>query len=199
MPFVSESPATEVVRASLGKVKFFWNDAVAKQGERAEVLLSIENSLNYDVAGKTQVVTFDPAYLVPLKIIKTGLTENVSYEESVIDGKWTITLKSGNLAAGGGKFFSLVFDTLKAGTTKVGEATVTIVARQEPAPYRLGDVTGDGVVDDADLRLLGKLKSAAGRKWTANQLKAGDFNGNGKLDEADYQALRDLLKVKGLL
>ena len=198
-PFVSESPATEVVRASLGKVKFFWNDAVAKQGERAEVLLSIENSLNYDVAGKTQVVTFDPAYLVPLKIIKTGLTENVSYEESVIDGKWTITLKSGNLAAGGGKFFSLVFDTLKAGTTKVGEATVTIVARQEPAPYRLGDVTGDGVVDDADLRLLGKLKSAAGRKWTANQLKAGDFNGNGKLDEADYQALRDLLKEKGLL
>ena len=198
-PIESESPATEVVRASLGKVKFFWNDAVAKQGERAEVLLSIENSLNYDVAGKTQVVTFDPAHLVPLKIIKTGLTENVSYEESVIDGKWTITLKSGNLAAGGGKFFTLVFDTLKAGTTKVGEATVTIVARQEPALYRLGDVTGDGVVDILDLRELARLKSVAGRKWTANQLKAGDFNGNGKLDEADYQALWDLLKEKGLL
>ena len=198
-PIESESPATEVVRAELGKVKFFWKDAVAKQGERAEVLLSIENSLNYDVAGKTQVVTFDPTYLTPLKIVKTGLTENVIYEESVADGKWTITLKSGNLAAGGGKFFTLVFDTLKAGTTKVGEATVTIVARQEPALYRLGDVTGDGVVDTLDLRELAKLKSAAGRKWTANQLKAGDFNGNGKLDEADYQALRDLLKEKGIL
>ena len=198
-PIESESPATEVVRASLGKVKFFWNDVAVKQGERAEVLLSIENSLNYDVAGKTQVVTYDPAYLTPLKIVKTGLTENVSYEESVADGKWTITLKSGNLAAGGGKFFTLVFDTLKAGTTKVGEATVTIVARQEPAPYRLGDVTGDGIVDTLDLRELAKLKSAAGRKWTANQLKAGDFNGNGKLDEADYEALRDLLKEKGLL
>ena len=76
---------------------------------------------------------------------------------------------------------------------------MTIVARQEPAPYRLGDVTGDGVVDTLDLRELAKLKSAAGRKWTANQLKAGDFNGNGLLDNADYQALRDLLKEKGLL
>ena len=73
------------------------------------------------------------------------------------------------------------------------------MARQEPALYRLGDVSGDGVVDILDLRELAKLKSAAGRKWTANQLKAGDFNGNGKLDNADYQALWDLLKERGLL
>ena len=198
-PIESESPATEVVRASLGKVKFFWNDVAVKQGERAEVMLSIENSLNYDVAGKTQVVTYDPAYLTPLKIVKTGLTENVIYEESVAEGKWTISLKSGELEAGGGKFFTLVFDTLKAGTAMVGEATVVIAARQEPALYRLGDVTGDGVVDILDLRELARLKSAAGRKWTANQLKAGDFNGNGLLDNADYQTLRDLLKEKGVL
>ena len=31
-----------------------------------------------------------------------------------------------------------------------------------------------------------------------NDLKAGDFNGNGKLDNADYQALRGLLKAKGV-
>ena len=198
-PIESESPATEAVRATLGKVKFFWNDVVVKQGERAEVMLSIENSLNYDVAGKTQVVTYDPAYLTPLKIVKTGLTENVSYEESVADGKWTITLKSGELAAGGGKFLTFVFDTLKVGTTKVGKATVTIAARQEPAPYRLGDMSGDGIVDKDDLRELAKLKNAASHKWTADQLKAGDFNGNGVLDNADYQALRDLLKERGLL
>ena len=127
------------------------------------------------------------------------LTENVSYEESVADGKWTIALKSGNLAAGGGKFFTLVFDTLKPGTTKVCDATITIVARQEPAPYRLGDLTGDGIVDRDDLRELAKLKNAASHKWTADQLKAGDLNGNGVLDNADYQALRDLLKERGLL
>ena len=198
-PIESESPVTEAVRASLGKVKFFWNDAIVKQGERAEVMLSIENSLNYDVAGKTQVVTYDPAYLTPLKIVKTGLTENVSYEESVADGKWTITLKSGNLAAGGGKFFTLVFDTLKAGTTKVGEATVTIAARLESASYRLGDLSGDGIVDKDDLRELGKQKDTTSGRWSADQLKAGDLNGNGVLDNADYQALRDLLKERGLL
>ena len=198
-PTETESPATEAVRAELGKVKFFWNDVAVMQGENAQVMLSIENSLNYDVAGKTQVVTYDPAYLMPLKIVKTGLTENVIYEESVVEGKWTISLKSGKLEAGGGKFFTLVFDTLKAGTTKVGEATVVIAARTESAPYRLGDIDGDGKVDEIDLRLLAKLKNAAGRKWTANQLKAGDFNGNGLLDNADYQALRDLLKERGLL
>ena len=196
-PIETESPATEAVRASLGTVKFFWNDVVVKQGENAQVMLSIENSLNYDVAGKTQVVAYDPAYLTPLKIVKTGLTENVVYEESVADGKWTIALKSGSLAAGGGKFFTLVFDTLKTGTTKVGEATVTIL--EESAPYQLGDVNGDGKVDELDVRLLAQLKNAAGRKWTANQLKAGDFNGNGKLDNADYQALRAMLKEQGLL
>ena len=196
-PIETESPATEAVRASLGTVKFFWNDVVCKLGENANVMLSIENSLNYDVAGKTLVVAYEQAYLTPLKLVKTGLTENVVYEESVADGKWTIALKSGSLAAGGGKFFTLVFDTLKPGTTKVGEATVTIL--EESAPYQLGDVNGDGKVDELDVRLLAQLKNAAGRKWTANQLKAGDFNGNGLLDNADYQALRDLLKEKGLL
>jgi hypothetical protein len=38
-----------------------------------------------------------------------------------------------------------------------------------------------------------------GRRFTGDQLKAGDFNGNGKLDNADYQALRELLKEKGVL
>ena len=76
---------------------------------------------------------------------------------------------------------------------------VVSIAAGGSAPYQLGDFNGDGEIDTLDLRELAKLKSAAGRKWTANQLKAGDFNGNGKLDEADYQSLRDLLKEKGLL
>ena len=101
--------------------------------------------------------------------------------------------------AGGGKFLTLVFDTLKPGTTKVGEATVTIAARSESASYRLGDLTGDGIVNKDDLRELADQNNAAGRKWTADQLKAGDLNGNGVLDNADYQALRDLLKERGLL
>ena len=116
------------------------------------------------------------------------------------------------LPAGGGKFLSLVFEAKKEGVTTVGGrgatalpagdgayATVSIAARSASAPYQLGDVDGDGDVDEADLRLMVKLTSAAGRKYTADQLKAGDFNGNGKLDNDDYQALRKLLKEKGII
>jgi hypothetical protein len=103
------------------------------------------------------------------------------------------------LCACGGKFLTLVFETLKEGETTVGDAKVTIAASSANAPYRLGDVTGDGKLDKEDVRELARLKNGNGRKHTQNQLKAGDFNGNGKLDNADYQALRELLKEKGQL
>ena len=193
--------------AQLGTVKFFWNDVVCKLGENANVMLSIENSMNFDVAGKTQTVKYDPMYLRPLKIAKTGLTENVTFTESFADGEWQIAMTGGTLPAGDGKFLTLVFETLKEGETTVGSdsgATVTIAAAapENPTdvpPYSLGDVNGDGKLDKEDLRELARLKNGNGRKPTSNQLKAGDFNGNGKLDDADYQALRELLKEKGLL
>jgi hypothetical protein len=214
-PTETESPATEAVVAKTGGVKFFWNDAVAKVGEKVEVMLSIENSMNYNVAGKSQTVAYDPAYLEPVKVVKTGLTEEFDIVDSHSEqggaspsGSWQVAITGAvgggtpTLPAGGGKFLVLVFEAKKEGTTKVGGetgATVSIAARSVIAPYQLGDVDGDGDVDVEDLRLLAKLKNGTGRKHTADQLKAGDFNGNGKLDNADYQALRELLKEKGLL
>ena len=203
-PVINESLRTSALTAQIGNVRFFWNDSSCKLGERAEVMLSIENSLNFNASGTRMVVEFDPAFLAPLKIVKTGLTENVEVEENSENGKWTVGLLSGSVAAGGGKFITFVFETLKPGVTTVGEASVVIADVQggsptDVSPYSLGDVNGDGKIDAVDVRDLAKLKNAAGRKWTANQLKAGDFNGNGKLDDADYQALRALLKEKGLL
>ncbi|MBQ4199751.1 MAG: hypothetical protein II649_07695 [Kiritimatiellae bacterium] len=197
-PVETESPATEAVVAKIGGVKFFWNDAVAKVGEKVEVMLSIENSMNYNVAGKTQVVVYDPAYLTPVGIEKSGLSENITYTETIANGQWTIRLTGGTLAAGSGKFVTFVFDTLKPGTTTVGGATVTIAAASEVVSYRLGDVDGDGDVDKDDLKLLARLKNGNGQHPTASQLKAGDFNGNGRLDNADYQAVKALLKGRGL-
>lgn len=205
-PTETESPTTEPVAARLGDVKFFWNDAVAKVGENVEVMLSIENSMHFDAAGRSQVVSYDPEYLEPVKVMKTGLTEECVIEETQGTGTWRFAITgaadggSTILPAGGGKFLVFVFEAKKEGATRVGGengATVSIAAGTAIAPYRLGDLDGNGEVEEADLRLLAKLKSAAGRKYTANQLKAGDFNGNAQLDNADYQALREQLKQKG--
>ena len=217
-PTETESPTTDAVTARLGSVRFFWNNAATKVGEQFEVMLSIENSMNYSVTGQTEVVAYDPEYLTPVKVVKTGLTEECVIEESHHEqagaspaGEWQVTITGavgggtptlpaggGMLPAGGGKFLSLVFEAKKEGVTTVGGATVSIAAATASAPYRLGDVDGDGDVDKDDLKHLAKLKNGNGQHPTADQIKAGDFNGNGKLDNADYQALKALLKERGL-
>ena len=80
-----------------------------------------------------------------------------------------------------------------------GKLTVGHAGGMQHAGTDVGDVNGDGKLTQDDVRELARLKNGNGRKHTANQLKAGDFNGNGKLDNADYQALRALLKEKGVL
>ena len=199
-PTETESMPTEAVMAQLGGVKFFWNDAVVRLGEQVAVMLSIENSMNYNVAGKTQTVAFDPAYLTPVRVERSGLTEDVSLSWSCVDGLLTISMADGTLAAGSGKFLTLVFDTVKAGTTKVGGENGATVSIEDSIVvfYQLGDVNGDGDVDKEDLQLLARLKNGNGQHPTADQLRAGDFNGNGKLDNADFQALKALLKERGL-
>ena len=196
-PTVTESPATEVVMATLGGVTFGWHNVNAKLGERVEVVISIENALNYNVAGKSQSLAYDPEYLRPVEVVKSGITENVEMTDLTQNGSWTVTMTSGVLPAGSGRFLTFAFEALKEGTTTVGGATVEI-ATAATARYFLGDVNGDGELTKADAQLLARLKNG-NDKWNEDELNAGDFNGNGKLDNADYQALRALLKDLGVL
>ena len=197
-PTETESMPTEAVTARAGGVEFVWRDVNCKVGERVEVVLSINNALNYNVAGNSEKVKYDATYLRPVEVLKSGLTEGIKLIDSWDDaqGEWTVSMTEGVLPAGSGRFLTFVFTALTEGETKVGGATVTI---SSSPTYIMGDIDGDGDVDVDDLRLLAKLKSAAGRRYTDDQLKAGDFNGNGKLDNADYQALRALLKEARVL
>ena len=204
-PVVSESLATEPVRVSLGKVSLHWTDMVVKRGETFSLMLSIDNSANLSPEGMAIEIEYDRAVLNLLKTLPSGLFEQskiapgsgklYEYVFEIVDGEQgavetSVSVKGATMYGVGGAAVGVALPKKNA---------VVSIAAGGSAPYQLGDLNGDGEIDALDLRELAKLKSAAGRKWTANQLKAGDFNGNGKLDEADYQALRDLLKEKGLL
>jgi hypothetical protein len=98
-----------------------------------------------------------------------------------------------------------VFEAKKEGVTTVGGetgATVSIAAASSTVvPYQLGDLNGDGKLDERDVREFIKVNrdiSPSGRKPTANQIKAGDFNGDGKVGIADVQPFVDLMKSKGI-
>lgn len=196
-PTVTESPRSEPVHADLGRVALHWTDATAKVGELVTVMLSIDNSANLSPE-MTIALDYDKSKLRLLKEVKSALFEG------------------DKIASGSGKLYEYIFDVVATepcetevhvtGAALKGvngaavspilpekAAVVTIAAVSSRPPYRLGDLTGDGVVDEADIRLLAKLKVGTGRKCTAQQLKAGDLNGNGRLDNADYQALRAMV------
>ena len=195
-PTETESPATDAVTARLGSVRFFWNDAATKVGEQFEVMLSIENSMNYSVTGKTEVVTYDPEYLTPVKVVKTGLTEECVIEEThgtketqgtgtEVTGEWRITVRGASegghagrvtLPAGGGKFLVFVFEALKEGVTTVG-GTASVQQQGGGAP----------AVDGAYATVSIAARSAS----TPYQL--GDVDGDGDVDVDD---LRLLVKLK---
>ena len=60
----------------------------------------------------------------------------------------------------------------------------------------VGDLSGDGVLDSRDLKLLAKLLLQEGGAPTAEQCFAADVNGNGKLNSADRTLLARALAAE---
>ena len=180
-PIVNESPKTEPVRVSLGKVEITVGDPMETVDGRVEIVVSINNSMNYKAAGTSIRVPYDAEKFAYQSTRTSGLSEKLVYKTTTEGGVATIDISSGEVASGAGAFFTLVFKG-SAQTLK-------------------GDVNGDGKVDALDIRLLLNLYNVSpkGRKPTEEEVNAGDLTGDGKLDKSDHQALRALLKEKGIL
>jgi len=126
-PTESESEATEPVRAELGKVSFRWSDAAGFVGDEIVVDLGVQNSLNLAGEGLSLAINYDASVLQPLRVVPSGLTTNVTFTQTAASGVWNVTATGGEIAAGGGTFFSFVFKGLaETNATPVSLSSVTM-------------------------------------------------------------------------
>ena len=188
-PIVSESIATEAVRADLGTISFDWNNTACFADEEVEVRLSIDNSLHVAAAGAELLIKYDPAIMEIVNTKSSGLSEAMQYTWTTpSNGFCRVVATSGTIDAGCGTFISFIFRAVKTGVTTVElssasftstadiplgirnptiSATITISENphdDDPtvvAPYSLGDLDGDGHLTQLDIRLLAKLKNNA--------------------------------------
>ena len=56
----------------------------------------------------------------------------------------------------------------------------------------LGDVNGDGTVNESDLKLLQKYLSRE-VNLSSDQLKSADINQNGEVNESDMKLLQEMI------
>jgi len=116
-PKITESALTEPVRAELGKVVLRWNDASGFSGDEIAVGLSIENSLAVSGTGLVFRIGYDASTLSPVKALPSGLSSGIGLTDEYHDGVWTVSASGGELAAGAGTVFSLVFATSRTNET----------------------------------------------------------------------------------
>ncbi len=222
VPKVVESLAAEPVSASTGQVTLTVRPAHVRSGVIVKVLISIDNPIGLVGAGMDIKIAYDPSKLRPAAQVDasrptvelSGLGSNLVTTDNgaTATGELEIIGVSGAMVAGRGTFFTLNLQvaatvpngavlgvTITSAVLKdINGNTVAVnlppAARVDVAPdYQHGDLTGNGVVDEADKDLLKALIMPQARPPTANEQAAGDLNGDGQLDEKDLtQLMRQL-------
>ena len=222
-PRIVESPPSDIANTSAGKVTLSVRPVHGNPGQKVKIRLSIENAIGVSGVGMQIRVAYDPAKLQPWSqaqpgeatVFTTGLSKNVTISDNgaTATGELIINGSAGSLEPGSGKFFTLQFKVAAGvphasvlGVTITQAAmndlsgnplTVIILPLDQPESgdtYIDGDVTGDGLVTNADKVLLKDLIKPKSRPPTASELMAGDLNGDGKLDEKDLVLLLRLLE-----
>ena len=221
-PRVVESLPSDIAITAAGKVILSVRPARGNPGQRVKINLSIENAMGVSGSGMQVRVAYDPAKLQPWAqaepggetVLATGLSRNLTFTDNgaTANGELVINGSGGSLEPGAGKMFTLQFE-VAAGLPKKSPLGVTIsgatmrdingtalvieiLPQDQPESddaFVEGDLSGDGVVTNADKDLLKDLTKPKSRPPTAEELMAGDLNGDGKLDAKDLVLLMQLL------
>ncbi len=188
-PIISESMPTEAIRASMGKVAFRWGDAAGFVGEEVAVGLAVENSLNLSGAGLVLKIGYDPTILTPVRVETSGLTEDVAFTQSAAGGVWTISASGGEIAAGSGTMFTLVFTGAKA--TEATEVSLMEVAAKSASGRT---VAANFPSSDARVELAVRTPVEPPEDPTiVVPYSRSDLDGDGRLTKDDLKAEAKLM------
>ena len=218
-PTTVESVATDTLSAQLAKVAFTWRPAAGFAGDDVTVDFAVENSLNLSAENMVLKISYDPNVLVPMEVVRSGLTESLQFTETRALGTWLVSGTGGTISAGSGTFLSFSFavadgKALADAKVTVEEFTLKSVANRNVIPEvlkgsgdielevedpydaaqvpagSLGDLDGDGRLGWNDIELFLKWKDAQNEEIPENIRRAGDYNGDGRLDNRDYVLMR---------
>lgn len=218
-PTTVESAATDTMSATLAKVAFTWRPAAGFAGDDVKVDFAVENALNLSAENMVLKISYDPNVLVPVEVIKSGLTEKLEFVETRASGSWLVSGTGGTIAPGSGTFLSFSFavadgKALADAKVTVEEFTLKSVANRNVIPEVLkgsgdldvevadpddaaqvpagsyGDLDGNGRLGWDDVELFLKWKDAKQDEIPLNIQRAGDYNGDGRMDNRDYVLMR---------
>lgn len=224
-PRIVESPPSDTESITAGLVSLAVRPAHANSGNTARFRIAIANPLEIAGTGLEMHLLYDPTLLVPIAQVnsnretvrKSAISRDLTLTDNgaIANGDLRITGTAGVLNPGEGTLFVITFQVAPdAPPGAVSNLTLDQVILYDTAGHLLawestqsgpltvgaayseGDLTGDGVIDDADQALLSDLIEFDARPPTANELSAGDLNADGQLDQDDLVLLKRLLHGK---
>lgn len=224
-PYSVESAPSDTVSATLGGAELGLRLKYKPGRRQVLVQFSLESSRDLLGAPMELVLRYDPAVLTPLAqaepgsatVLTSGLARRLDLTDDGATASGTLTIQSlgGNLPPGRGLLIEAVFvvtDGIPANTPHglvIESASLLDASAQElsvelppcsPSELdtvaTLGDLNGDGVIEDADIDRLSELILQSGVSPTPAELDAGDLNTDGLLDQSDLVLLRRELAGK---
>ncbi|MBN1868332.1 hypothetical protein JW916_13685 [Candidatus Sumerlaeota bacterium] len=209
-----ESRKSTAVWATAGSVVVTMPDYRGAPGTTATLQINCDYASGIAGDGMNIQVTYDKTVLTPIAVLKTPLTEDFSFTDNIAtaDGRVDILGSGapGAVISGEGHlldvqflvapgadlgttathtFFNIdMFDGASHALTVDYTDTATLTVALD---YILGDVTGDGAIDAADILMA--MQAALGQiALNTLEFAAANVNGDGRIDSADVTLIQRL-------